>query len=1212
MFDTMDFLMPNLNLDTENRNWEMLYKIDRREFELEEESVKSKMKGKEIISLEGDFTKCVDKETLVYEFLEEETDKTFKVVLPHKLTKQAWREHHWRLSGYMEKEMFMVTELWLGVYSEEDFSVERKGKNTLESAVIKSIENISLEKEKKPRSCKVEIQKGEKIYLSFLKTQLWDAFVGKEVWVNGYTLEKTTLFFTVKELYIKVDAMLYAFLMREDGGSILKTPGYVEKKRGEDEGLNALLDFYEYKGKETEQCADDEMGSAFEGIVTVSKVWCEIAEKGSHLSFTYENKKYTGVLSERLNNTENFMDVPVRVVGHRISGNKVELDFIAPDIVCRELMDNMGFSAGFTMKFSDLVRKQQRELFPKLKKYIADGGDPKEIGENNIDYDVRCMLDFESAKKQYLLCPELYPDEVRAEIETGLSHLKNERMGNGKIHRKIISTLVSFPYRDEKRAVDENEVFREMKCEIVGNEKQIRKLIKTYNSEKNFVILAGEDGIGKRSLVKAFGEAVSKPVIYFPLEGLTIEDTLFFGASRNYDNAEIGRVARKVFAANGACILVFTGIDRTDPKILDSITSLVNGIVSDLFLEVDIPVPLVFSILLTSSFDKVPSEFMAEGVEKIQMENYTAQEKQDIICKKMPKLQGLSDEVMDYMLNSAISGGVGELISDFQMLEENMENAQTLEVNTVKRILDIDDGMDVSKCSSIEVLLHYYRFHKEKYSDNVKVRIEGLYKEYRNTGKEMRNIIEKQLLNLLRIRDGKCVKSPWDVKEVRRCLDATHFGMEETKEAIMRALILLETTGRSKGILIHGAPGIGKTSLFESLANSLNIPFRKISCNGAHSADVFKGTSPTIKDAMSGKIASAIASAGTKRMLLLLDEIDKMKDGQHGNPYDALHDLFDSNIVGFEEEYLGVSLDLDGVIFVCTANNLDSIPGSILDRLELIEVSGYTTDEKKAVATEYVIPKVLKAFGEKHHFSEEAVDVLVNDYCPGVGIRDIYKKTESMLAAMKISGELEDVVEISSESVKKYCGAAELKRDWYPNELLPGCVRILSVSGNGMGSTSAVEVCENVFGTENKVTGLAEGSARESIDVALLVCSRMLKKKIESLHIHFGNAGIKKDGPSGGVSLSVAILSYMLQKEVPADIGFTGELDLFGNIMAVGGVESKLAAAENAGFKCVYLPAECYRYLKESDKLKRFKMQVKPVKNVKELAVELFGENAFV
>ena len=444
--------------------------------------------------------------------------------------------------------------------------------------------------------------------------------------------------------------------------------------------------------------------------------------------------------------------------------------------------------------------------------------------------------------------------------------------------------------------------------------------------------------------------------------------------------------------------------------------------------------------------------------------------------------------------------------------------------------------------------------------------------------------------------------------KIRKELDKTHYGLEEVKTRIIEYAVLKKNNPDLENpiICLVGAPGIGKTSIARTIATALKRKFTKISLGGLNDSSELIGHRRTYLGSAPGKIISSLIKCETNNPVILLDEVDKLVKDYKGDPAATLLEILDPNQNQmFIDNYIEEPFDLSGVLFILTANNVLDIPKTILDRVELIELNSYTVFEKKDIAKEYMLPNILyenMVYDSKIKFSDELLYFIINNYTLESGVRDLERVLSSL--ARKIT--INNVKVLNEERVVKLLGQPKYNND-FNIEDETGVVNTLAVSSIG-GIVSKLEtlVCK---GNGNLVvTGNAGDLLKESINVVLTMLKSKYKYSFhnEDIHVHFLDASSKKDGPSGGLALGVALCSLKENKKISSDIAFTGEISLNGYVLKIGGIKEKLIAAYNKNIKVVYMPKGNIEDLESVPKVILDNMEVIPVSNFNEVYTKLF------
>ncbi len=435
-----------------------------------------------------------------------------------------------------------------------------------------------------------------------------------------------------------------------------------------------------------------------------------------------------------------------------------------------------------------------------------------------------------------------------------------------------------------------------------------------------------------------------------------------------------------------------------------------------------------------------------------------------------------------------------------------------------------------------------------------------------------------------------------DIERARKILDDDHYGLEKVKRRILEFLAVrkLNPNGRSPILCFVGPPGVGKTSLGQSIAKALGLQFRRVSLGGVHDEAEIRGHRRTYIGSLPGTIVQALRKAGRRNPVLMLDEVDKLSASYQGDPFSALLEVLDPEQNNtFRDNYLGVPFDLSKVLFIGTANVLDSIPAPLRDRMEIIELTGYTEEEKLQIARRYLLTRQLEANGltaDQVKVSDEALRRVIADYTREAGVRTLERQIGALLrnAAVTIASGRATSVVIDAPEVPGILGAARFENDVALRTSVPGVATGLAWTPAG-GDILFIE-SSRVKGTGKLIlTGQLGDVMKESAQAAVtLVKSQADRLGIDSaaldncdLHIHVPAGAIPKDGPSAGVAMATSLASLLTQRTVRSDVAMTGEISLRGVVLPVGGIKEKCVAAARAGIRTVILPARNRRDLEE-------------------------------
>jgi ATP-dependent Lon protease len=448
------------------------------------------------------------------------------------------------------------------------------------------------------------------------------------------------------------------------------------------------------------------------------------------------------------------------------------------------------------------------------------------------------------------------------------------------------------------------------------------------------------------------------------------------------------------------------------------------------------------------------------------------------------------------------------------------------------------------------------------------------------------------------------VAMPWskadaedvDIDRARTILDEDHYGLEKVKRRILEFLAVrkLNPQGRSPILCFVGPPGVGKTSLGQSIAKAIGLQFRRVSLGGVHDEAEIRGHRRTYIGALPGNIVQAMRKAGKRNPVLMLDEVDKLSASHQGDPFSALLEVLDPEQNNtFRDNYLGVPFDLSQVLFIGTANVLDSIPAPLRDRMEVIELTGYTEEEKLQIAQRYLLKRQLAANGltaEQVRVSEEALRKLIVDYTREAGVRSLERQIGALLrnAAVTIASGRASSIDIDEAEVTKILGGARFENDVALRTSVPGVATGLAWTPAG-GDILFIESSRVKGSGKLILTGQLGDVMKESAQAAVtLIKSQAERLGIDpamldntDLHIHVPAGAIPKDGPSAGVAMATSLASLLTQRTVRSDVAMTGEISLRGVVLPVGGIKEKCVAASRAGIKTVILPARNRRDLEE-------------------------------
>ena len=490
-------------------------------------------------------------------------------------------------------------------------------------------------------------------------------------------------------------------------------------------------------------------------------------------------------------------------------------------------------------------------------------------------------------------------------------------------------------------------------------------------------------------------------------------------------------------------------------------------------------------------------------------------------------------------------------------------------------------------------------------------------------GSQEANVLRTYIETVMELPWKKMTKDSQDIKRAKEILEEDHYGLEKVKERVLEylAVRMLTKKGQTPIICLVGPPGTGKTSIARSVARALNKKYVRISLGGVHDEAEIRGHRKTYVGSMPGRIAEAMRQAGVANPLMLLDEIDKVSSDYKGDVSSALLEVLDGEQnVKFRDHYVEIPLDLSNVLFIATANTTQTIPGPLLDRMEVIEVSSYTENEKFHIAKKYLLPKQLERNGlteGKLVVSDKALEKVIHNYTRETGVRNLERRIGELCrkAAWEFLEKEKTAIRVTEGNLEKYLGKEKVTFENANEEDETGIVRGLAWTSVG-GDTLQIEV--NVMPGTGKLvmTGQMGDVMKESAQIALTYV-RSVSEQYEiardyfekhDIHLHIPEGAVPKDGPSAGITMATAMLSAVTGKKVRADVAMTGEVTLRGRVLPIGGLKEKTLAARMAHIKKVLVPEKNRSDMAEISKEITKGMEIVFVKTMEDVVREAFSE----
>ncbi|MBO5158774.1 MAG: endopeptidase La [Lachnospiraceae bacterium] len=572
-----------------------------------------------------------------------------------------------------------------------------------------------------------------------------------------------------------------------------------------------------------------------------------------------------------------------------------------------------------------------------------------------------------------------------------------------------------------------------------------------------------------------------------------------------------------------------------------------------------------------------------------------------------------------------------QTILDVPKLTEKYEQVllvlnNEMEILQIKRDLEEKVKAKVDKNQKEYILREELKTIREELGeDNIQSELDGFLEETRKlkAPKEVKEKLEKEIgrLKLIGMNSSESgvirgyvetlLEMPWskmqketsDIKLAQKILDEDHYGLEQVKERVLEFLAVrtLNKHGQSPILCLVGPPGTGKTSIAKSIAKALNKKYVRICLGGVQDEAEIRGHRRTYVGAMPGRIATGMKQAGVKNPLMLLDEIDKVSSNYRGDTSAALLEVLDSEQNNkFRDHYIELPMDLSEVLFIATANDAHNIPRPLYDRMEIIEVTSYTENEKFHIAKEHLLPKQLEKNGlkpEQMKISDKGLQALIRSYTREAGVRSLERRLGELCrkAARQILENDKKIVRITDTNLEKFLGKPVYSFNLANEQDEIGIVRGLAWTSVG-GDTLQIEV--NVMPGKGEValTGQLGDVMKESARAGLtyirsIVSQYGVEKEYfekHDFHIHIPEGAVPKDGPSAGITMATAMLSAIIEKPVKATVAMTGEITLRGRVLPIGGLKEKILAAKNAGIKTVLVPKKNEKDIEEiSAEIKR-------------------------
>lgn len=842
----------------------------------------------------------------------------------------------------------------------------------------------------------------------------------------------------------------------------------------------------------------------------------------------------------------------------------------------------------------------------------------------------------------YNVLKKVMPPEFRNVYETIRCRLdKNCSSSEKRNYLKQMGDILDIDWvRDaDYKYIDIDTLRKKIEKEHIGHRKQLEEIYTEFEAANisgiapKTICLIGHPDVGLNHLAEVIAGSIGRGHTVINLAGIQMKETdSLTGTSKIYDNARAGLVYEHIKEAGLRGVFVIEDFELYESGIRNTLLPIIEKTsFVDKFVEVEIGLANMFVIVTCSDIKDIPMSLRAnmttiyfqdaeeseiiETINKIIVPKYCREYGIDF-PKKIP---AKSCRILIYKLANMDMNKLDNVI-------------RTIVVNTVTK------GETAFPDFSVQKIDNYYYTEEDykKLHDTYVRNITGAEHKFFVCYDEYEECVQKKAIKLFEIlnwgndesqkeyaRDVvhylanifKGDTAPLAIGSIVDELNKTHYLQNDLGERIETAVLskkLEKNTGRMTVIGLKGRAGTGKTSTAKAIARATGRNCIKINVGGAGGGEIIKGTNKTVRNAGPSMIIRELEKSGhgSYSDVIILDEVDKATP----DFFNALYEFLDPNEEYIYDQYLECQIPKNNFIVLLTFNDITCIPSPIIDRMEVVEYSNYSIQDKKIIITDYILPKLREKFsiGELS-ITSDALELYVNQYDVLPGMRDAERDLEYILMriARNNNGEFDDCVVISKELLRESLGQ---ERTVGMNDVPPlavgkcGLAQALAVTTSGIGVCTAVETVVNPYQDKKVVvTGLLEGSCLESVTLACCYAGRYMEKELPKLHIHMTDA-VKKDGPSAGLTITMSILSCLLERQIPDGIAFTGVIDLYGNIGPVGGTFEKCIAAERSLIKKVIVPSECYKSLVDRNELCRLGVELVPVDTIEDVTKYVWSE----